>query len=320
MRRIARIDRSIGLLKIRTPTTLPSSYLCLSCRSRNTPFSTSSLHAEQKGKLDKGLDKLRKKIWGTDTPPGLENPYGGEGVFEKNDRRRKEKKEETNELEISEQPQQTAKAPEHFSSYEPADTWDDLEHVGGFEDWDPSHPFKSFVPAEVESHTEKITACLHRAMVEVFTVQQAGKPLAVVSQTLPGEDFTADIQLVPSATGVSLQFTETVPMDKIVQSLAPLVDETKEKVAPTESEEDVAADRSTIDPLHPQSPELVDETATKEAPTESEEDVAADRSTVDPLNEDASPRYYTDVIAAWDPSWLQISLENPEIKFAVSAI
>jgi len=62
------------------------------------------------------------------------------------------------------------------------------------------------------------------------------------------------------------------------------LNETEVNTAPTESEEDVAADRSTVDPLHPE-PEtpISDETAVKKNPTESEEDVAADRSTVDPL-------------------------------------
>ncbi|TPX12704.1 uncharacterized protein E0L32_000881 [Thyridium curvatum] len=41
---------------------------------------------------------------------------------------------------------------------------------------------------------------------------------------------------------------------------------------PTESEEDVSADRSPVEPLH------------KPRPTESEEDVKADRSTEDPIH------------------------------------
>jgi hypothetical protein len=284
------------------------------------------MRTAEDGRLDRGLDKLRKKIWGSDKPPGLENPYGDGSILEQNERRRQRQKKdnEVKDSEVKQRPQQKAKAYKPVSSYEPAETWDGLQRVGGYgnwwaQNWDPLHPFKSFVPADREANEEVITACLHRAMVEVFTVREVGETLSIVSQTVPGEDITADIQLVQSATGVRLQFPESVPLEQIIQSLSPPIDETEEKFAPTEFEEDVAADRSSTDPLHPEStPELVDETATKEAPTESEEDVAADRSTVDPLKEDVAPRYYTDVIASWDPSWLQISLENPEVKFAVS--
>lgn len=205
------------------------------------------------------------------------------------------------------------------ATYEPAETWDGLEEVGGEEIWESEHPFKSFIPPETTIEDEVITLSFHRAMVEVFSAQQAGQPLSIVSQAEPGDYLTEDVQLVPSPTGVSLQFPATVSLEEIVQSLSPEIDETKEKSSPTESEEDVAADRSNVELLHPEPPSvIVDETATKELPTESEEDVAADRSTVDPLKQDASSvRTYADVIGAWDPSWLQVSLEDPEIKFAV---
>ncbi|KAL6409116.1 hypothetical protein AUP68_05486 [Ilyonectria robusta] len=50
---------------------------------------------------------------------------------------------------------------------------------------------------------------------------------------------------------------------------------TEHKPNPTESEEDVSADRSRIEPLR------------KPRPTESEEDVRADRSTEDPIHNES---------------------------------
>src|SRR5436190_15388265 len=35
-------------------------------------------------------EKVRRKLWGTDNPPGLKDPYGGEGFLEKARRKRKE--------------------------------------------------------------------------------------------------------------------------------------------------------------------------------------------------------------------------------------
>jgi hypothetical protein len=160
---------------------------------------------------------------------------------------------------------------------------------------------------------------LHRAMVEVLVLQQAGMPLQDISKGFPGEDLTHEVQIRSSPTGVTLQFEEGASLEDIVQSLAPAVDETAEKSDPTESEEDVAADRSSVDPLHPEAtPTATEETSTKEFPTESQEDVAADRSNEDPLHKSASTLTYDALVASWDPSWLQISLENPEMKFAVS--
>jgi uncharacterized protein involved in copper resistance len=137
-------------------------------------------------------------------------------------------------------------------------------------------------------------------------------------------------------------------LDDIIQSLTPAateIDETAVKGNPSESEADVAADRSTVDPLHPKrSVEVdeVDETAVKKNPSESEADVAADRSSVDPLHHEsvgidetkvkgnpseseadvAADRSTVDPLRhesleSSDRAWLEVSLEDPEVKFAV---
>lgn len=316
MRRIARIDRSISLRKYKKSSPLQSPYLCFACAAYATSFSTSSTRTARPITY---TDRLRNKIWGTDSPPGLDDPYGGASILEKKMQRGKAPVEEETETEETTEAKTTFTTP--ASTYVPAETWDGLEEVGGEQIWESEHPFQSFVPSEVAFEDEVITLNFHRALVEVYAARQAGQPLFIVSQAEPGDYLTLDVQLIPSATGATLRFPKTMSLEEIVQSLSPEIDETKEKGAPTESEGDVAADRSTVDPLHPDSTSVkIDGTATKEAPTESEEDVAADRSTVDPLRGDASSvRTYADVITAWDPSWLQVSLEDPEVKFAVSS-
>lgn len=326
MRRIARLDRSIGVLNPRAATNLSSPYLCAVCRSREDRFSTSSIQRAQDGGLERGLDKLRRKIWGSDKPPGLDNPYGDGSIFEEKTRQRQEKDKVNTEAKVNNaQPsKQQPKAAKVDSSYEPAETWDGLETVGGSgswwaENWDPKHPFRSFVPAEVEARDVVITTCLHRAMVEVFAVLQAGKPLSIVSLAAPKEDITLDIQMIPTPGGVTLKFPETISPGQLLDTLSPTYHQIDGIATQAESKQIVAAGRSTADLLQLDSTQQVgDETATKEAPTESEQDVAADRCTVDPLQSDGAPRYYEDIVAAWDPSWLQISLENAGVKFAVS--
>jgi len=189
------------------------------------------------------------------------------------------------------------------------------------DNWDPKNQFKGFMPPDVVEDTEEMTAALHRALVEVFAVKQAGLPLAIVSEYAPGLDFTHDVQIVPSSGGAQLQFTKDSSLEKVLHSLTPQAGETAETDAPTESEEDVAADRSEEDPLHhEEKPTPIDETAEKGEPTESEEDVAADRSEADPLKHSESLLTYEELIASWDPSWLQVSVQDPEVLFAVSSI
>jgi hypothetical protein len=318
MRRTTRLGRSIGLLKVGVASQTPSPYLCSVCKYQAS-FSTSATRAADK--KTPFTEKIRQRIWGTDAPPGLEDPYGDGSVFDKTKKRAQEQKVENRQEKRKEE--RKAATPD-MSTYEPAETWDGLEQVGGFEnywkEWDADHRFKGFLPAEVMKDSAEVTAALHRAMVEVLALQQAGNPLQDISKGFPGEDLTHEVQIRSSPTGVTLHFAEGASLEDIVQSLAPALDETAEKTNPTESEEDVAADRSSVDPLHPEAipPTGTEETSTKEFPTESEEDVAADRSNEDPLHKSASTLTYDALVASWDPSWLQISLDNPEMKFAVS--
>jgi hypothetical protein len=319
MRRITIPGRPIDLLRGRMTAQTSSPYLCSACKHQTTSFSTSSLRAAN-GTVP-FTEKVRKRIWGTDAPPGLEDPYGDKSIFDKTKQRAKVEEAEEREA-------QKEAAKPNLSSYEPASTWDGLEQVGGFggwwkENWDPDNQFIGFCPAEVMQDPEEVTTVLHRAIVEIFALQEAGMPIQDISTAAPDDDLTREVQISPAATGATLQFSQEASLERIVQSLAPAVeDETPVKEDPTESEEDVAADRPTIDPLHADStiPAAVDETSEKGNPTESVEDVAAERSTVDSPSETAPQMIYEDLIASWDPSWLQISLESPEVKFAVSVL
>jgi hypothetical protein len=77
---------------------------------------------------------VRRKIWGTDNPPGLKDPYGGEGVLE-----RKFKKD------LPENPDltgyETIGVVERESEdvppadYQPASTWEDIPRVGHLGRW-----------------------------------------------------------------------------------------------------------------------------------------------------------------------------------------
>ncbi|KAH6719135.1 ribosomal subunit 39S-domain-containing protein [Leptodontidium sp. MPI-SDFR-AT-0119] len=325
MRRIARLDRSIDLLRTRATVQAPSStYLCTACKHRASPFSTSSAR-DAKASL---TEKLRRKIWGTDSPPGLEDPYGGKSVFDQTKKREWEEQIEEQKAARKLQSQEAKVNSLSKPKYTPATTWDGLETLGYVEDrWAADHLYTPFVPMEVKTDSEEITAALHRAMVEIFALREAGVPLESVSSKMPGRDLTLDVTLDQSPSGPVLKFMGDAapPLQDLVGSVtgqaqvqAKAVDETAEHEVPTESEEDVAADRSTVDPLHPDAEPAVEESFKKENPTESEEDVDADRTSEDPLHQANSVDVtYEELIASWGPEWLQVSLENPEIKFAV---
>lgn len=429
MRRIARLERSIALVQPRIASNLTSPHFCPSCRHQSLAFSTST----SRGAIT--TDSIRKKIWGTDNPPGLADPYGDESVFDQTKKTKGGSPEEEDVLEnvVPEEPKQpkprkqrkqpkrlaakvakpeqaarltankekrvgrgklakkTAKEereervarflvqaqvdqpsgklefkrniswgkasrsvhhvleavlPEELGSdYIPAYSADGLMEIGAKSTewervWDRVHVPPRFLPVK-EQDSEVITAALHRALVEVFTLRKwANHKVPNVKMLSPlqrSTDYTDYVRIRPSEDGGAvLKYREksekldiieamfAIPQEPKVKSAkvnSAVPDETAEKANPTESEEDVAADRSVVDPLNPSTDQRTpDETVTKENPTESEEDVAADRSTIDPLKKKTAAKdltTYAEFIASWGPAWLDISLADPEVKFAV---
>lgn len=79
----------------------PSSYVCLNCQLRasavvrTTNPSITLPYASSRHASWIDTDKLRKKIWGTETPPGQEDPYGKESVFDAKRREREQEREKS---------------------------------------------------------------------------------------------------------------------------------------------------------------------------------------------------------------------------------
>ncbi|APA07129.1 hypothetical protein SS1G_04157 [Sclerotinia sclerotiorum 1980 UF-70] len=312
MRRITRIDRSIGLIRTRPISQNSNTYRCSACKNQTSSFST-SLRADKESLGERVRRSLFKQ-----GPSTSSDPYTGPSQLSAQEREPEfERKERI--------------SAEDAYDYEPAENGLGLETIGGYEgSWgaelDSNYPYKLFIP-KIKDSVEAATA-LHRAIVEVFALKQARRPLSEISQTEPSEDFTGNVQINPSGSGAILQFPGNGSLEQIIKSLAPpkkgkqrrkarlvatsSIDETTEKGSPTQSEEDFAADRSPVDPLHPGPTPKINDTTEKGVPTESEEDVTADRSPVDPLKTKAKAQ-----AAPWGNSWLQISLEDPAVKFAV---
>lgn len=256
-------------------------------------------------------EKWRKKIWGTDKPPGAKDPYGGPSAAEMYAAERSGKK-------VS-KPKARAPKLEQFdmSTYQESDSWEGLEEVGGKGIWwmNRQEPeFKGFMPPMKVDDPYEVTAALHRAVVEVFALRAANEPLELLSGAAIGPDITTEVHIVSDAEGGRLALPEHIKLSDLVDNFSQ-VDETAIHTNPTESEADIAADRSDVKlPTQHAPVEMVDETEVKVAPSMAEEEVAADRSNVDPLRDAA----YKAMVESWDPVWLNVSLADPAVKFAVS--
>ena len=127
----------------------PSPFICIQCRHRaishlsKTAFSTSTSRKADNDKLPYS-EKLRRRIWGTDTPPGQLDPYTQESALE---RKRRLDREESSVSESASETDTASLASDAKFDYVPATTWDGLEQIGGAtgwweEAWDQEHKFR----------------------------------------------------------------------------------------------------------------------------------------------------------------------------------
>lgn len=135
--------RAIQSLDSTFPRRVSSIYICPSCRRSDIPRGFA--RDQRRHASNKNLpftERLRRKIWGTDNPPGLKDPYGGPSFLERRRAEREGRKlpepEEAGEHYDSVVPSNTPEA--HSAEYVPATTWDGLEHIGGTGHWSETEP------------------------------------------------------------------------------------------------------------------------------------------------------------------------------------
>lgn len=108
------------------------------------PFSNSAIRDESLPVSE----RIRRKIWGTDTPPGQDDPYVKLDPAERaRQEQRREQRREQEEKEKVAQTAQTAQVEASDDNYEPAVTWDGLETVGDIEEEERNrkYNFKAYV-------------------------------------------------------------------------------------------------------------------------------------------------------------------------------
>ena len=140
MRRLVRFEKSIDLLESSYRPSPRSLFVCLSCRTRlatapqRFALSTSASRRAQSGGKVPFTEKIRRRIWGTESPPGQEDPYGGLSALDQTKRKKTEQRSAV-ETEVAVQ-RGAAVAQPDTTAYVPATTWDGLEQVGGLRGWE----------------------------------------------------------------------------------------------------------------------------------------------------------------------------------------
>ncbi|CAG8955998.1 hypothetical protein HYFRA_00008854 [Hymenoscyphus fraxineus] len=334
MRRISKINRSIDLLGA-SSTRTPSKYLCVTCQNHANTFSTTTTKAKEGGFFS--TENLRKKIWGTDNPPGQKDPYT---KLDKNEAAEQEASK--GEIAAAEEVKEEKDYPTDRKSIKrsiaqqlrPERNYKKPTYLFGMEvvgdsvlELRADQSFKAFIPETIEKAPAVLTMALHRAVVEIFALKRAEKPLNSISKEAPCRelDWTKDVAITPTREGATLVFPERDTLRSILQELAsPSSSNASEEapVQPTESQEDVDADRSPVDPLQPTEKPVEHELPEdrKPQPTESEEDVAADRSKENPLRNANTNRNVLSteaVVESWGTTWLKVPIEDLEVKFAI---
>ncbi|KAJ5612837.1 hypothetical protein N7510_006031 [Penicillium lagena] len=107
-----------------------SLYVCSTCRQEVSPRGLAPLTRpfRRYASDNSFTERARKKIWGTENPPGSKDPYGGEGQIAKaqTDLEQGETK-----LEVPEEVEEKDLLPS--DEYEQADTWQGLKRLGYLE-------------------------------------------------------------------------------------------------------------------------------------------------------------------------------------------
>ena len=161
--------------------------------------------------------------------------------------------------------------------------------------------FCSFMAHTRITSAQEATAALHRAVVEVYTLQQAGRPLAELSCISPADDMTRTAQASPASDGrsVDLIYPDEETRQGILEAAAVIT-------AEEESASPAAADPTDLE---------TDSAAVFESTTEAIEETSPSEPIPDPTGR---LQQLDEEIASWGASWHAIPLHDLSVKFAVS--
>ncbi|ETN47004.1 uncharacterized protein HMPREF1541_01194 [Cyphellophora europaea CBS 101466] len=187
-----RLSATVGVIT----RTASSPYICASCRTRAAASSHASAQSRQQLRHSSDIpftEKIRRKIWGTDNPPGLKDPYGGPSFLERRLAQRKQaqqsagqelsqetSQEVQSQLDAAHEDQPTVRssprnnsAPDSWvvdrsdaeplkpsrGTYEPAISWEGLDWVGdkGEYQFQEENEVDAYVPWLTPSSSDRLS-------------------------------------------------------------------------------------------------------------------------------------------------------------------
>jgi hypothetical protein len=160
----------------------------------------------------------------------------------------------------------------------------------------------SFSPSERLTSPETLTTALHRAVVEVFTLQQAGRLMGDVCNISNdfSEDVTAGVQVrVDERGAVTLDYPDEEVREAILQAAVAR----EATIGSTESVEEA--------------PGVEGESAGPTNPIAIEEDLVTEKRASTNKDSTAIDEELSQQISAWDSSWLSTPLRDQTLKFHV---
>ncbi|KAI9804835.1 MAG: hypothetical protein M1825_001203 [Sarcosagium campestre] len=318
MRNLSRVRATTGLsLSIQSlPLNSRPAFLCAICRARRVrqqislgaTFSTSSPALKTSF-----TEKLRRKIWGTDQPPGAADPYGGESALERS--RRGSPVSEDADPPLRPPPAQTVSNVDSDLVYQPATSGDGLEEVGGV--IEPEVEFEGFAPSNRLTTPQGLTIALHCAVVEILALQVENRPFSDLVYQRGGEDggegLTAGVRVTsnPHGQGVSLEFPDTSTRIELLNSLLTKTEHIEDPSLESQPVEDAEIDllANELPSELPSEPHQIDTTASSSTDTPASlTSTTLSRQQLEELDRK---------IASWDPAWLTVSLDSLDLKFAI---
>src|SRR5579862_5481515 len=160
----------------------------------------------------------------------------------------------------------------------------------------------SFTPPKRLTSPETLTAALHRAVVEVFTLQQAGRLMGDVCNISNdfSKDVTAGVQVRVDEQGI---VTLGYPDEEVREAILQASVAGEATIRSTEGVEEASGVEG--ESAGPANPTTIEEgLVTEEQASTNQESTAVD--------EELSQQ-----ISTWDPSWLSTPLRDHTLKFHV---
>ena len=234
-----------GFTQLRRPY---GDFVCLQCQCRAPKASVTTMgitapHSQRNFSTSFNAaastapfaERVRKRIWGIKEPPVPESPHGDKSMLDNDEAKR--------------DPERAKSLGSDYGTlqddYIPSKSWDGLEHIGGatgwWEDaWDQENQFQGSVKKDnvtvsnltgyrfsasmkIDSR-EELSAAIHQALVEIYTLSEARRPLADASNaTLGAFEKLGAVSFSKSEDGIlKVVFPDEAVREQILKATLPL--------------------------------------------------------------------------------------------------